>query len=76
MATKCKLTTKLWRVVQFTEQWSKKLTYNTDNYNAYNGATTWKCDHLSSAELKAFNNIIHIFQPQKQLQPLRKSVIP
>ena len=36
---------------------AKKLTYNADNYNAhntynnYNATTTWKCDHLSSAEL-------------------------
>ena len=27
---------KLWPVVQFTEQWAKMITYNTNNYNAYN----------------------------------------
>ena len=51
------LQTKLWPVVKFTEQWAKKLTYNTDNnyntysaYNNYNATITCKCDHL--AQLK------------------------
>ena len=31
------------------------LTYNTENYNAYNynATSTWRCDHFSSSEVTA-----------------------
>ena len=53
------LHSKLCHVVQFRDQWAKKLTYNTNknynynDYNNYNKPTTMKCDHLSIAEILA-----------------------
>ena len=36
--------------LQYTEQRTKRLPYNPDNYNA---TTTWQSDHLSSAKTTA-----------------------
>ena len=79
MQNKNLLQPKLWPKVQFAEK-GVRLTYNVDNNynvdhnynvdNSYNATDTWKCDHLSSAEISNWAKKTFIYHSTRNM-PLK-----